>query len=296
LELLKKRKNLIFYNPLLVWPALILFAVFFLAPSLAGFYYAFTDWSPYNRPLNFVGLNNFARIFREPISVKALQNTLIYAVTTTVFKNVIGLLLALALNMRLKTRNITRAIYFMPAILCSIIVGLLFNSILHPTKGLLNNLLNDAGLGFLKQNWLTDTKIVMYTISAVEIWQWSGFHMAIYLAGLQGVPTDLKESMLIDGANGWQRFRYLTFPFILPSFNINLITSLIGGFKVFDMVFLLTNGGPGFASQVVGVLIYKAFGDGFWGLGTAYSILQFAVIMIVSATILSYLRTKEIEA
>jgi len=185
--------------------------------------------------------------------------------------------------------------YFMPAILCSIIIGLLFNSILHP-KGLLNSFLSDTGLGFLKQNWLTDTKIVMYTISGVEIWQWSGFHMAIYLAGLQGVPSDLRESMLIDGANGWQRFRYLTFPFILPSFNINLITSLIGGFKVFDMVFLLTNGGPGFASQVVGVQIYKAFGDGFWGLGTAYSVLQFAVIMILSMTILSYLRTKEIEA
>ena len=295
MEALQRRKRMNFYNPLLLWPALILFVVFFLVPSVAGFYYAFTDWSPYNRPLNFVGLDNFFRIFREPISIKALQNTLIYAVTTTVFKNVFGLLLALALNMKLKTRNFSRAVYFMPAILCSIIIGLLFNSILHP-KGLLNSFLSDTGLGFLKQNWLTDTKIVMYTISGVEIWQWSGFHMAIYLAGLQGVPSDLRESMLIDGANGWQRFRYLTFPFILPSFNINLITSLIGGFKVFDMVFLLTNGGPGFASQVVGVQIYKAFGDGFWGLGTAYSVLQFAVIMILSMTILSYLRTKEIEA
>lgn len=283
-----------FYSPLFAAPALAVFAVFFLLPTFAGFWYSFTDWNQYLPDVHFVGLDNFAQIFRERVSSAALKNTLTFAFVTTLGKNLFGLALALILNAKLRGRTVWRALFFSPAVLSTIIVGLVFSAVLYP-KGLLNNALDFAGLGFLKQKWLTDKNIVMLTVSFVEIWMYAGFHMAIYLAGLQSIPSDLLEAASIDGASAWRRFRDIVFPLIIPSFNINLVMALIGGFKVFDIVYVLTGGGPGFASQVVSTLVYKAFGEGRWGYGTALNLLLFVIIYLISVTILGFFRRREVE-
>jgi raffinose/stachyose/melibiose transport system permease protein len=283
-----------FYRAALAAPALILFLMFFLLPTIAGFYFSLTDWNQYLPEIRFVGLDNFRQIFSERVSTVALKNTLTFALVTTVGKNLFGLVLALILNRKLRARTMWRAVFFSPAIFSTIIVGLVFSVVLHP-KGLLNTGLQTLGLSFLKQKWLTDKDVVMFTVSAVEIWMYTGFHMAIYLAGLQSIPGDFLESARIDGASGWRQFKSIIFPLIIPSFNINLVMALIGGFKVFDMVYVLTNGGPGFASQVVSTMVYKAFGEGRWGYGTAMNLLLFLIIYAVSITVLTFFRKREVE-
>ncbi len=282
------------YSPIFAAPAFVIFFVFFVVPVITGFGYSFTNWNQYLTEIEFVGLDNFRQIFQDKVSTLALKNTLIFATVTTVGKNVLGLCLALLLNSKLKGKSFWRAVYFSPAILSTIVVGLIFSAVLHPS-GLLNDVLNFFGLNALNRSWLTDKNIVMFTVSAVEIWMYAGFHMAIYLAGLQSIPHELIEAARIDGISPWQQFRYIIFPLIIPSFNINLVMALIGGFKVFDMVYVLTNGGPGFASQVVSTVVYKAFGEGRWGYGTALNLVLFAIISLIVLTVLNYLRRNEVE-
>lgn len=283
-----------FYSPLFVLPALLLFGLFFLTPTLIGFGYSFTDWNQYLPGVNFIGLANFRQIFSERISIMALKNTLIFATITTVGKNVFGLGLALLLHTKLRGRTAWRAIFFSPAVFSTIVIGLVFSAVLHP-NGLLNNTLSFLHLDFLRQKWLTDKNIVMITISFVEIWMYAGFHMAIYMAGLQSIPGEFIEASRIDGASFSQQFRHIVFPLIIPSFNVNLVMSLIGGFKVFDMVYVLTNGGPGFSSQVVSTLVFRAFGEGRWGYGTALNLILFLIIYVISLIILSFFRKREVE-
>ena len=282
------------YNPLLVAPGLALYVIFFLVPVVIGFWFAFTDWNMYLPGITFNGLENFRRMFTDRISALAIRNTLVFSVVTTVGKNALGLGLALALNQALRSRNALRAVFFAPSILSFIVIGLLFSSILHP-DGLLNGFLGAIGLGGLARSWLATRGLVMYTISAVEIWQWSGFHMAIYLAGLQSIPKEFGEAALIDGASPARKLVSLTLPLIIATFNVNLVLSLIGGFKVFEMVFILTNGGPGTASEVVNTQIYRAFGNGEWGYGTAMNLVLFAFITVVALTVLNLLRRREVE-
>lgn len=282
------------YSPLFALPAFSIFFVFFMVPVILGFGYSFTNWNQYLTEIEYVGFENFKQIFTDKVSTLALKNTLIFATITTIGKNIMGLGLALILNTRLKGKTIWRAIYFSPAIFSTIIVGLVFSAVLHPT-GLLNDAFRFLKLDFLTHSWLTDKNIVMFTVSAVEVWMYAGFHMAIYLAGLQSIPNELIEAAKIDGISGGQQFRYITFPLIIPSFNINLIMSLIGGFKVFDIIYVLTNGGPGFSSQVVSTMVYRAFGEGRWGYGTALNMILFAIISIIALTVLNFLRKKEVE-
>lgn len=282
------------YNPLLVAPGFLLYLVFFLVPVVIGFYFAFTNWNMYLPDITFTGLANFKRMFADRISALAIKNTFIFALVTTVGKNVIGLALALALNQAIRSRNALRAVFFAPSVLSYIVIGLLFSSILHP-DGLLNAFLRTMGLGSLTRSWLATRGLVMYSISFVEIWQWAGFHMAIYLAGLQSIPKEYGEAVLIDGAGPIRKFFSLTLPLIISTFNVNLVLSLIGGFKVFELVFILTNGGPGTASEVVNTQIYRAFGNGEWGYGTAMNLVLFAFITLLALTILNLLRRREVE-
>lgn len=286
-----------FKRPYSVWflvPALAIYSVFFLVPTTASFYYAFTNWNTFGIDLQFVGLENVKELFRDPALIHAMKNTLLFAVVTTVGKNLLGLLLALGLNGTLKLQNVWRAVFFLPAILSPIVIGLLFTAILHP-DGMLNGFLHSIGLSFLTKAWLSDRNLVMYTVSGVEIWQWAGLHMALYLAGLQSIPREYLEASLVDGANEWKKFLYVTLPLMLPAFNVSLIVSLIGGLKVFGQVYILTGGGPGYASEVAFTTVYEALGDGRWGVGTAMNLMMFLAISLIAFTILSFLKKKEAE-
>ena len=244
------------YPALFMAPGILIYGVFFILPVLIGVWYSFTNWN-FTRA-DFVGLMNYKNIISDPSIKRALLNTIIFTVVTTVGKVGLGLALAVFLNRKLHLRNYLRGISFFPAIISTVAVGIVFTAILHP-YGLLNQFFRALGLDFLAKNWLTDTKLALLSVCGVEIWKWSGFNMVIILAGLQAVPPEYQEAATIDGANAWQRFWRVTFPLILPAFNNAFVNSLIGGLKVFDIIVATTNGGPGVTTQVMNTMIYRSF-------------------------------------
>ncbi|MFB8375996.1 carbohydrate ABC transporter permease [Paenibacillus taichungensis] len=288
---MKRAKNL--YSYYMVFPALLIYSIFFVIPAIAAFYYSFTDWRLDRIDLNFVGWDNFEKIFSDKTLILALKNTAIFAVVTVAGKNIIGLLLAVALNMRLKTKNLLRAIFYSPSILSILVISILFTPMLR-TEGTINRVLEAVGLHSLSQAWLTNPSLVIWTIAIVSIWQSAGFQMAIYLAGLQSISQEYYEAATIDGASSWKSFFKITLPLLLPAININLMLTLIGGLKVFSEVYVMTGGGPGNASQVVGTIILRSFGEGNWGLGTAVNTLLFVVVTIIAIPLLIFMRRKEV--
>lgn len=281
------------YSYYLVLPALVIYSIFFVIPAFAGFYYSFTDWRMDRLTLEFIGWDNFRTIFSDKTLVLALKNTLIFAVVTVLGKNLVGIMLAVALNMKLRTRNLLRAIFYSPSILSILVIGIIFTPILR-TEGTLNQVFDTLGLHSLSQAWLTNPAIVVFTIAMISIWQHAGFQMAIYLAGLQSISSEYYEAATIDGAGSWKKFTNITLPLLLPAININVMLTLIGGLKVFSEVFVLTGGGPGNASQVVGTIILRAFGEGNWGLGTAINTLLFVAVTLIAIPLLIFMRRKEV--
>ncbi|MBB6729461.1 carbohydrate ABC transporter permease [Cohnella zeiphila] len=281
------------YSYYMVWPALLIYCIFFVLPAVIGLGYSFTDWRLDRATLHFNGWDNFRTIFTDDTLMLALKNTLIFAVVTVVGKNVIGIALAVALNAKLKSRNALRAIYYAPSILSIMVISIVFTPMLR-ADGVINKVLDFVGLHSWNQSWLTDPSIVILTVCAVSIWQSAGFQMAIYLAGLQSISKEYYEAATIDGAGGWKSFMNITLPLLLPAININVMLTLIGGLKVFSEVFVLTGGGPGNASQVVGTIILRSFGEGSWGLGTAINTLLFVAVTIISIPLLMFMRRKEV--
>ena len=278
---------------LFLLPALIGYAVFFVYPVICSFYYSVTDWTLYNRQIEFNGFANYLRIFEDEEILTGIKNSFVYAIMMTIFQNGLAIPLAVALDADLKTRNLLRMIFFAPAVLSSLVVGYLWSYIMSPTDyGLLNQLLTVMGLG--KVNWLGEPSFALYSVIGTQIWQWTGWAMVIYLANLQSISTDYYEAARIDGANGWQSFRAITFPMLAPSLTVNSVLSMIGGLKVFDIIFAMTQGGPGHATEsITTVLIRRGFTEGLYGYASAIAVVLFVLIACISSIQLKYLQQRE---
>lgn len=282
------------YRGWYILPAFLIFFVLFLLPSIIGLFFSFTNWNSMSDSVKFIGLENYRKIFQDKAMWGVFGNNVFYAVMTSFLKGAVGLGLALALNREIRSRNALRTIFFLPMIIANLIVGLVFQQILHPDHGILNLFLNGVGLGGLAQAWLIDPNVVMWSCVAIEVWKAAGFNMVIFLAGLQSVPQDLYEACDIDGASGWKKFSRITFPLIMPSVVINMLLNVISGLKVFDVIFTLTNGGPGRASEVLNISIFKQFSLGDYGYGTALNTILFVVLSIISvAVIRNYTREED---
>ena len=252
----KSRKVVIYLNNKKVYPQwfllvpLVLYIAFFLAPSVLGIVYSFTDWNV--RSLNgikFTGLENYIEIFTSNKNYTlGILNTLRFALFSNVIKLIPALLLALLLHENLKGKNFYRTIFYLPAIIPFLIIGLIFTSILNYNTGLLNTALDFLHLGILKQKWLTDLGVVWNTIFGVDAWRGIGYCMTIFLAGLNSIPNSYYEAASIDGANWFHKLFYITLPMLSGSIMINLVFGIAYGLKVFDIVYVLTNGGPGHAT------------------------------------------------
>jgi len=281
---------------LFVVPALLIYGLVVLYPTVAGGIFAFTDWSGQRAAPTFIGLDNFVTLFTTESSRAALFNTLTIALACTIVQTVIGLALATALNTRLRSRNVLRTLFFAPALLPPVIIGFLWQYILTPT-GPLNTALDAIGLGFLSQNWLGDSSVALGSVIAVIIWQNAGLTMVIYLAGLQGVPQELYEAASIDGAGAWQRFRSVTLPLLIPATTIALSLTLIGSLKLFDQVFAMTGGGPGYATETLSVIMYKeAFVSGRFGYSAAIALVLAMIVFAFAMIQLKALRRFEVDA
>ena len=261
--------------------ALILYLVFVLLPSFMGFFYAFTDWSSYSSKLQFVGLANFELIFSSSQGyLRYIWNTLTFTVITIIVKTVISLGLAVILAQGIKRlASLYRMVIYLPAVLPMLAVSLIFKSILNPATGLLNTFLRSIGLGFLAQQWLVTPAWAMPSVIGVDTWKGVGYLMVILIAGIQAIPIEYFEAAAIDGASGWAIFRYITLPMLRPVLAVTTVLNLLYGLKVFDIVFVLTNGGPGRATDTVYTIIFDEFSKGRWGVATALSSLLFIVMV-----------------
>ena len=287
--MVKKRKlragELGKYFVIFILPALIIYLLFSITPFLYSIYYSFTDYTDMN-PINlhFVGLKNYIKVLQTPVMLAAIKNSVIYAILLTGFQTLLGLPLAFVLNQKLKSRNLLRAVFFFPAVFSSLIIGYLWNFIMSSSDfGLINNILHQLGLGTL--NFFT-SKNALYSVILTQIWQWTGWAMVIFLANLQSISPDLYEAAEIDGANGLKKFMYVTLPLMCPSVKIVIVTGLIGGMKVFDIIYSMTSGGPGDATQtVMTVMMKKGISEGFYSTGSAFGVCFFIIVLAISAIV-----------
>jgi raffinose/stachyose/melibiose transport system permease protein len=264
-------------------PALVLFAFVVLVPSARGVYYAFTDWDGLDPDFSFVGLGNFAEMATDPAAVQALWHTLVIAAAITVIQNGIGLLLALGVNTIIKSRNVLRVFLFAPAVITPIVTAYLWRNLLGP-DGAVNSLLGAVGLDSWRQNWLGDPELALWSVVGVTVWQYAGYSMVIFLAGLQSIPREIHEAAAIDGAGSVRRFWSVVRPLLAPALTINLMLSIIGGLKLFDQVYALTGGGPGHATDTLSTLIYKdAFTLGEFGYSIALAVVLTAIVAVASS-------------
>ena len=276
------------YKTYFTFPALFFYILLFIIPVILNFGYSFTNWNAIKmtgETAKFIGFDNYIDIFQDSELFMVIVRTLIFAAVTTVFKNVIGFFLALALNEGLKTKNILRAIFFLPAMLSPLIIGLIFGSIFMKA-GFANQLLTALGLEELTKAWLTTKSTALGTTMFVEIWRQVGFNMVIYLAGLQLIDKSYYEAAAVDGANKRQQLRYITLPRILPSLIINLLLALSQGLKAFDIVFVLTGGGPNGATELINTLVFNQFGKKLYGMSAAYGVILFIITAIAGLLVL----------
>ena len=266
-----------------VLPAAVLYLFAVVVPSIRGALFGFTNWDGVTPDPPFVGFEQFTRIFSDPNGIIAIRNTLLIAITVTIVQNVLGLLIALAVNSRIKSRNVLRVLIFAPVVITSIAVGFLWQNLYTPNGGI-NEGLESIGLGALRQNWLGNPDVAIWAVIAVIIWQFVGYSMVIFLAGLQGVPEEILEAASIDGAGAVRRFWSVVRPLLAPAITVNVMLSIIGGLKLFDQVFVMTQGGPGGATNTISTLIYaNAFQLGRFGYGAALAVILTIFVAIVSA-------------
>lgn len=277
-------------------PALIFYIAFLLIPMIGAFYYSFTDWNGLNRDYDLIGFANFVEVFKEdPDFVNSLWFTLKYVIVMVVLQNVFALFLAVLIESRTRSKGLFRTLFFMPNMISVIISAFMWTFIFSQV---LPQIAEKTAFTFLNQSWIGDPKFSFYSILIVSLWNGVGYMMIIYLAGLQGVPQSLKEAAVIDGANAWQRFRSVTLPMIAPAITICLFLTLNSSFKVFEVVYGLTGGGPGRSTQVVTMNIYEeAFSNNFrYGYASAKSIILFALVLILTLIQVSVTKKREVEA
>lgn len=280
----------------LVLPTLIIYTLFTVVPLLMSVGLSFTDWNinRLNEPtLNHLG--NYISVLGDSVFLRSMWNTLLFAVSTTILKVTFGMLLALALVKNSRVNSVLRTLYYTPCVLSTIVIGVLFSSILAK-DGMINNVLNMVGLSSLAKDWLGSYGSAMLSVILLEGWMWAGFTMFILISGLQAIPKDYYEYADIAGVDKWHQFWQITMPLLVPSFTVTITLSITGGLKVFDIIYVLTNGGPGFDTQVMATYTYKAFGTGLLGESCASSVILCIIVMFLTFIFNKYLTSKEVEA
>jgi len=273
------RENLIAYSFIL--PNLLGFAAFTLIPMIFSLVLAFMNWDGAN-VVTWAGLDNFKRLFDDTTFRIALTNTFYYVVGTVPLTMAASLGLALLLNQRLRGRNIFRTTFFFPYVASLVAVAVVWNMIFHPAMGPVNQLLTTLGVE-KPPRWSASVDWAMPTVIMASIWKGMGYYMVIYLAALQGIPSYLYEAAEIDGANAWQRFLYVTLPMLTPATFFVSIMLTIASFKVFDLIMVMTGGGPGRATNVLVVHTYNvAFKEFRFGYSSAIAMVLFVIVLVIT--------------
>jgi raffinose/stachyose/melibiose transport system permease protein len=264
-------------------PALAVYVVFLVYPSITSLFFSLTDWDGLSPTYNIVGLDNYVAMANDPVIMTALKNNAIWTVVTLTIPMVLGLLLAIFLNGKVRGKPVLRLIFYTPAVLPLVSIASIWGWLYNPQYGAINELLRVIGLDSLAQPWLGQDSTALAAIMVPAIWLRTGFPMLLYLAALQGIASEMYEAATVDGATRWQQFWHITMPSLKPAHYIVLALSLIDSFKVFDMVYAMTYGGPGTATQVMGTWMYaNVFQYYQAGYGTAIAVVITVIAIVVS--------------
>jgi ABC-type sugar transport system permease subunit len=259
---------------------LLLFLVWVIGPMFYTFYLSLTNWDGLSRP-DFVAFHNFRRLFHDPVFYLSLKNNLKWIASFITIPVVTGLALAMALNRSIPGAKAFKASFYAPMVLSLVVCGLIWSWMYHPEGGLINSLLRLAGLPFLARGWLSDTRLVMWAIIAVAIWRQVGYVMVLYLAGLQSVNPDLVDASKVDGASAWQSFRHVILPQLAPITVIVIVINIIDSLRAFDLVSIMTRGGPYNSSSVLANFMYiEAFNNYKMGYGAGISVILFFISLL----------------
>lgn len=273
-------------------PILLMYCFFFVIPMLMGMKNSFTDWSGTCQTYNFIGIQNYTKIFQDERFRNALFFNFKYTLLLTIATVLISVVVALVLNQKIKGRTFFRSVFFLPAILSLVTVGLIWNELFYRMIPLIGEA---TGWPLFKSSWLGSPKLVMYAILIVNLWQGCAIPIVLLLAGLQSVPADLYEAAAIDGANAFKRFRAITVPYLIPVLNIVIVTCVKGGLTTFDYIKAMTDGGPMQSTESVGILIYShAMQEGRFGYSVAESMILFVIIAVVSLLTMRLTNNKKV--
>lgn len=276
----KIRDNVVGYSFIL--PNLIGYSIFVFLPVCFSFILSVMKWDGSQTPMEFVGLQNFTKIFDDELFRGAFMHTVSYALMTVVPTLVMSLLLAVLLNSKIKGIPFYRASFFFPYITSTVAIGAVWNMLFQPEFGPINEFLKFIGISN-PPGWVIDSDWAMVAVSIVTVWKYMGYYMIVYLAALQGISGELYEAGSLDGASTWQKFRYITVPMLTPTTFFVLIMLTIQCFKVFDLVYCMTQGGPGNATKTIVNYIYdKAFINWELGPASAGAIILFAVVLVIT--------------
>lgn len=279
---------------LLYLPAIALLAVFTLYPLFNGIALSFTNWNGYSAERSNVGFDNYLRLFGDETFRLVLVNTFIYGIGSTVIQQVLGLGLALALDRKMRGRNIARAIVYLPVLVSPVVMGTMYYLLFQYNNGAFNDVM--VALGGDRVAWLSESGAAVAIIVVINSLQFLGISMIIYLAGLQSIPQMYHEAATMDGASPLQQFWYVSLPLLQPAFATSIVINLIGGLKLYDVIEVMTGGGPGYSTNSVSTLIGVAYFDNqSAGYASGMGVVLFVIIVIFTLALNTLLNRRRLE-
>jgi raffinose/stachyose/melibiose transport system permease protein len=284
------------YSYALVAPIGIIFTIFFVIPTFVSFFFSMTRWTLFD--WEFVGFENFVQYFKEASLAIGFKNTLIYGVVTSGLKVVFGLALALLLTGRLRAKGFLRSVVYFPVLVSTIGVGFTFSILMDPNYGAINKGIVSIGksIGWetYGPGWLVDPNLLpLFSVAFVDVWKGVGIATVLYMAGLASIPQEYYEALAVDGGGAWDKFRNITLPLVQPATSAVVILSFIGGLRSFDLIWAMTNGGPGFLSDVIASINYKQYQAGFYGLATAGNVILLFFVLAIIGPVYWFFNKKE---
>ena len=276
-------------------PALVVYLVFVIIPIIQAAHFSLYKWNGLGPLEDFIGLANYQVALASDVFWQAVGNNVLVIVLSLLLQIPFSLGLAILLNRRFPGRAIFRLLFFVPYVLSEAITGIVFSLLLQP-DALVDSGLKGIGLEGLVQDWLGNTDIVMLTLFVIISWKYFGFHMILLLAGLQGIPREIEEAALIDGAGRWQAFRYVTLPLIGPTLRVSIFLSVIGALQLFDLVWVMTGGGPLTSTTTMAVNMFKSgFEEQQMGYGSALAVLLFLCALVVALLYQRFVLRRDID-
>lgn len=272
-------------------PAGLVFIIVFILPTVLAFYFSLTRWSLFDS--TFIGLTNYRTFLSDDELLTGLRNTVVYAVLTSGFKVILALpLAALLTSPIIRMKGLLRSIVFFPTLVSTVAVGVTFSALMQPSTGLINTVLGAVGIS--GPAWLGDPKLALYSVAGVDIWRGIGIALVIFMAGILSIPRDYFDAAQLEGGK-WVKFLHIIIPLSRNAAFTVILLSLIGGLRSFDLIYTMTQGGPGFASEVITSVIFQEYGAGFYGLSTAGNVVLFIMVSAIAYPMMRFFNSREIE-